>query len=229
MKKISLCLTLVWHIISCGQQDTEHEKNPAKSSDDGQARVLKAGEIPYIKKATWSATLKLGQRPESETFNLLNHERSSFVFTVRSTVPRHLRFQIIDEEFRAPTDPHENIVSFGKLTIHSLRDNNLKVCGSGGDEKCNFAAIRIYTDGTGGEGYWNPQEGYGLPILVNGNKVPFKEQNALTLAKQALANIRVLKLSDFNDLNKDIPIDIDFTDAVYGSYQVEIYIDYILF
>ena len=178
-------------------------------------------KIPYVK-GSWST--KISHRSDS-----LNLSPAQFSFETSSTVGIHLAFEIGDTEFIPPENPIDGILSFGKFSLSKLRDNNLKVCGESGNKKCQFAAIRIYTTGTPGEGYWNTDENYGLPIKTGDFALPHLAENALYLEEIDLSSIRVLKLSHFSDAVKSIPINIDFSDAAFGDYSTEIVIDYVLY
>lgn len=176
----------------------------------------------YVVKGSWSAIIYHSE-------DGLNLSKSKFSFDSSTQVGRHTDFKVSDDYYSAPESLIDGVYSFGKFSLAKLRDNNLNVCGDSKDERCQSAAIRIYTTGTPGEGYWNFEENYGLPIYTGNLNVPHLNENALFVDEIDLTGIRVLKLEHFSDKVKNIPISIDFSDAVYGEYQTEIIIDYILF
>jgi hypothetical protein len=123
-------------------------------------------------------------------------------------------------------------LDFGNLSINSLQDNNLSVCGSNGKQKCNNAVIRIYTSGQTGAGVWNSVDGYGMPItaaLVNTvavGTVGLNSANSVTLQTQAISsNTHVLRQTDFTVTPK-YNVKSDFTNAGAGTYSTTVVIDY---
>ena len=148
--------------------------------------------------------------------------------SVQSNVPLSVQFDISDQEFNPPTDPVEGIISFGKFVVTKLRDNHLKVCGPEKNQKCQKAQLRMYTSGTGGAGYWNDEEQYGLPIMSGPVTIPLGDTERAIMSEVDLQGIRVLRLRHFNDAAKDFPVSIDFSEAALGSYKTEINIEYVL-
>ncbi|MFK7826439.1 MAG: hypothetical protein AB8G05_19995 [Oligoflexales bacterium] len=173
-------------------------------------------------KGTWSALI-------SHRSDELNLAKAQFKIETLSSVGIDLKFAVDGTDFAPPDNPIDGILSFGKFSLENLRDNNLKICGDSGKKKCQFAAIRVYTIGTPGAGYWNTEDNYGLPISSGDFAVPHLAENALYLEEVDISRIRVLKLRHFSDAIKNIPISIDFSDAASGSYSTELVIDYVLY
>ncbi len=122
-------------------------------------------------------------------------------------------------------------LSFGQLIVSSLRDNNLKVCGSSGKTKCTKAYIRIYTKGVAGAGMWNATDGYGAPITATlGTNAPQtvglnQAAAAVVLQVSIAGNKNVFRLSDFG-VSPDFKIDSDFSNAGAGTYSTTLVVEY---
>lgn len=213
-------------ISSCGTKSLDYNELPKKKKINDSKKIENA--IPdqgYKIKGSWSAHLS-----HQESFSLnLNAQKSQFTIVPRSNVPINLKFKVSDLDFQVPSNPEDGLLSFGKFSIHQIRDNHLRACGDNENEKCNFAAIRIYTKGTPGEGYWNSEENYGLPITSGNEIIPFYEDGFLAVDIVDISGIRVLKSKHFSDAIKNIPIAVDFSDAAYGTYYTELVIDYIVY
>jgi hypothetical protein len=84
-----------------------------------------------------------------------------------ATVAAAVRFDIDKANYAKPAAPSEGDVSFGSIDVSDLFDNQLKVCGSGGNAQCRTAIVRVYTKDMAGSGLWNSEGGYGLPISTD--------------------------------------------------------------
>lgn len=135
-----------------------------------------------------------------------------------------------NSDFSPPTIT-PNVLNFGYLGLSSLLDNDLQVCGTNGNQKCNTALIRIYTTGVAGAGLYNSAGGYGAPLLVSqGTDTPsvvgLGAANAVVLQTYAIPRTtNVLRLTDFSPTPL-YNIQADFTNAGTGSYETTIVIEY---
>ena len=122
------------------------------------------------------------------------------------------------------------IISFGFLQISNLFDNDLKVCGNNGNQKCNTALIRTYTTDTDKAGFYNASDDFGAPITAGQSSlssVGLNAAGALTLQSISIPNNKhTIKLSDF--ANPKYNYQADFSDAGAGSYSTTIVIEYAL-
>lgn len=219
----SISIPVLLFTLSCGQNSPTKINDPEATNEVRTViNESSTSDTHYHVKGTWSAKISHGS-------DGLNLSKAHFAFKTSSNVAKNLKFNISDEDFLPPSNPVDGILSFGKFSLEKLRDNHLKICGDSEEEKCQFAAIRIYTVETPGEGYWNEDENYGLPIQTGELTVPHLKEQALIIEEIDISKIRVLKLKHFSDLVKNIPISIDFSDAVFGEYKTEIVIDYILY
>lgn len=132
--------------------------------------------------------------------------------------------------FSVPTMTSD-LLSFGSLNLTALRDNNLKVCGTGA-QKCTAAALRIYTTGQAGAGFYNSADGYGAPLNVAVGTGSYAtaglgSANANYVEQITIAgNKNVINLSDFTYPN--ILVQGDFTNAGAGSYSTTINVEFVV-
>lgn len=138
-----------------------------------------------------------------------------------------------NSEWSVPTIQN-GVVDFGYLAIGSLMDNNLRVCGVAGNERCNTALIRTYTIGTAGPGIWNEVDQYGAPISASLAGTPptgtvgLNAENAVVLQSMAIPPTKyTLKLSDFVPTPRYNFL-ADFTEAGAGVYTTTLVIEYVL-
>jgi hypothetical protein len=124
----------------------------------------------------------------------------------------------------------DQILDFGFLQLTDLKDNNLKVCGTNGNQKCNTALIRMYTTGVAGAGLYNGADGYGAPIEAGQSSlvsVGLGSANAAIMQSISIpSNKNVMKLSDFT--NPKYNVKIDFSNAGAGSYSTTLVVEYVL-
>lgn len=154
---------------------------------------------------------------------------SSAIYPVVVTLAPNTQFAINTTSFAAPI--MDNVVlNFGSIAVTTLSTNQLKLCGIGGNQKCNNAYIRVYTTG-GGTGFWNVEDGYGAPMSagLSGSLASVGYTIAAASVVQSFAiptGRNTVKLSDFPS-----PIYLfsgDFTDAGAASYSATINIDLVL-
>jgi hypothetical protein len=151
--------------------------------------------------------------------------------TISATVSAATRFNISTTNFVPPTNPEDGELSYGTIDITTLRDNDLRICGPGGNQRCTAAAIRTYTEGTPGPGLWNNTDAFGLPIKSTGGaEVGLDPAGAVSVANIAVpANQRIVRLSNFTaNATLPVPYFVDFTDASAGSYESTIVIEYLV-
>lgn len=123
-------------------------------------------------------------------------------------------------------------LSLGHVAVTALKDNNLNLCGTGGNKKCTIAEIRVYTTGTVA-GFVNISEtpNYGVPVFASGlNPTTPVTLGSPGVAVQQLANIPAnkhkLKLSDFPSPSYNVTS--DFSEAGSGSYKMTFVVEYAL-
>jgi len=123
------------------------------------------------------------------------------------------------------------LLDFGNLIISDLKDNNLKVCGASGKEKCGTAILRMYTTGVAGAGLYNAADAWGAPMtasLTTPQSVGLDVAGAAVMQTYSIgANMRILKLKDLPTA-PNYNIRFDFTDAGAGDYSTTIVIEYAL-
>jgi hypothetical protein len=129
--------------------------------------------------------------------------------------------------FQTPTISNA-VLDFGFLQLSQLLDNDLKVCGATGKEKCQTAFIRMYTTGTPSAGLYNTVDQYGAPIQAGQttlSTVGLNSSGALYLQTLTLPNSKnVLRLTDFP--NPKYNVKVDFTDAGAGTYATTLVLEY---
>jgi len=125
-------------------------------------------------------------------------------------------------------------LSFGSITIGSLDDNKLKVCGSieseavSGSSKCNTAVIRVYAVSGNPDGvFCNTTESYCVPMKVNGNVFGIGVANANTTITHTIPN-NINRLQKNQLSTTTWPLDVDTTNAGEGNYSVTVVIEYAL-
>ncbi|MBS1963276.1 MAG: hypothetical protein JST04_13760 [Bdellovibrionales bacterium] len=137
-----------------------------------------------------------------------------------------------NQDWRVPTITND-VLDFGFLTVTDVKDNNLNVCGTNGNQHCGKAILRIYTTGKPGAGIWNSTDGYGMPIAagLSGStlgSVGLDAAGAYTLESVTLPNSKhTVKYSDFSPTPK-FNVKSDFTEAGAGSYAATLVIEYAL-
>ena len=132
--------------------------------------------------------------------------------------------------FKVPTVSNA-LLDFGSIALSTLTDNNLSVCGAGGNKKCGTALLRMYTTGTAKAGLYNAADDYGLPItatLTTPLTVGLSVANAAILQTLTIpSNKHVVRKADFSPA-PSYDMKIDFTDAGVGSFTTTIVLEYAL-
>jgi hypothetical protein len=153
-------------------------------------------------------------------------------FPVTSTVAPSVQFTVDDSGFSVPSEIVEGDIDFGQFSLNQLRDNKMRVCGAGGSDRCTEAAIRVYTQGAPGSGFWHSVDEYGAPIKASSIEVGLDAADAAIVATYAIpTRKRVVKLKDFTGANNTpllIPISVNFDDAGAGDYSSTIVVEYVL-
>lgn len=124
-----------------------------------------------------------------------------------------------------------SVLDFGNITVTAATTNQLKLCGTGGNQKCTKALLRVYTTVAAGAGFWNA-DGYGAPMTagLSGSlqAVGLGIANVVTMEQYTIpGNRNSVKTSDFSPA----PVFLfsgDFTDAGTGSYTTTVNIDFAL-
>lgn len=121
-------------------------------------------------------------------------------------------------------------LSLGHVDLATLSDNNLKVCGAGGNQKCLKAIIRVYTTGST-TGFVQTTDLYGAPVFAGtlNPAVPIGLNSAGNVQVQLFniaANKNKVKLSDFPSPN--YVVTSDFSNAGSGSYAMTFVVEYAL-
>jgi hypothetical protein len=142
-------------------------------------------------------------------------------------------FEVDPSEFYVPGAVAPEVLSFGALTLSDYLDNNLRVCGVNGHQKCRKLQIRMYTSGADGEGLYNAADGYGAPVLAGldletaqtlGNGV----SGARVVQEVTIpAQTNVLRLSNFPEVPR-YSVAVDFSNAGVGDYEADIVIEALL-
>ena len=145
--------------------------------------------------------------------------------TISATLAANVSFDVDFSNLVVPAITND-LLNFGSSTMIDLKDNHLKVCGVGGNQKCNVAAIRMYTTG-GGPGLWNAAESMSAPLTTNAGTIGLTSVNAVIVQSYNIPlNKNAIKLSNFPSPTYNL--NADFNDAGDGSYTTDLTIEYIL-
>jgi hypothetical protein len=132
------------------------------------------------------------------------------------------------------------MTNLGSAYITDLFDNNLKVCGPSGNQKCTKAFIRLYTTGAAGAGVYNSDIEYGAPLyggLANftatGSGLSLiglgPENAAISQMYIIPSNRFIVTLANFAGTTA-VPLIYqfvaDFSDAGAGTYRTTLVIEY---
>lgn len=140
-----------------------------------------------------------------------------------------VRMTVSNADFTLPVVDN-SIKDFGFLEITELFDNNVRVCGDSGKEKCTRALFRVYTTGIAGSGLYNTAHGYGVPLLagLTGSLLEVGLNTAGAVSVQSLDlphNKNVVRLSDFSPAAR-YNVQVDFTNAGAGSFATTLVLEY---
>ena len=214
MKTIFLALSL---LVGCGTDRVDHQDRRTHGPQGQEWKVitrssLKINVDPVAGLTTWTGT------------------GNDDTQVVNATMSPSASMTMSNASFSVPTMTSD-LLSFGSLNITALRDNNLKVCGTG-TQKCTAAAFRVYTTGQSGAGVWHSTDGYGAPLNVavgtgsysaaglGSANADYVEQITIT------SGMNVVNLSNFT--YPDILVQGDFTNAGAGSYSTTINVEFVV-
>ena len=232
-----LGVSLIGGISGCGKHtfDIGSEKKDKRSEFGSLDTTGKPSPDGWILKARGTIKLNLGEsgwgvEPTSGFFKDSDKRSLSESHPVSVTVASNVSFTTDGTELVAPGDLNGGLLNFGKIKVTSLTDNDLFVCGESGTDKCTEALVRSFTTGVAGEGLWNTDNGYGLPILVNDAQIGFEVGGATSLYTVEIGEKNQLKLKDFTGgANKmNLGVKIDFGNAGIGNYSTSIVVEYLV-
>ncbi len=226
---------LVWIAVAAGFTGCGHQEQasgptsilPPVGTTGGDAGVVKARSV---------ITISTGGANQSRLLSLIISQ--AFAATggnvpVSTTVSPSTSFTLDTSLFSVPSSPTAFAVNdFGFLQVGTLKDNNLDVCGTQGNQHCGTAMIRMYTTGTAGAGLWNSVDQYGAPItagLSSGSlsTVGLNEAGAAVMQQITLAaNKHTIQIGDFTTPKYDVKV--DFTNAGSGAYATTLVLEYAL-
>lgn len=206
---------------ACGDQN-ENFRAPVFQDTQNARPEFESG---YVLRGRW--VLEVGAGDGVDGFALLNFAAANQ--TVTASVASRVRFVVDSSNILQPANPEDGQISYGSLEVTDLRDNDLVVCGAGGDSKCSESLLRIYSTGKPGGGLWNDDEGYGIPILSDGNVIGLGVPGSYGISTYNIpANQRVVRLADFSSGGSlSIPLAVDFTDAGAGEFSTTLVIEYV--
>lgn len=151
-------------------------------------------------------------------------------YTVTYTNAASVSFTINVAAFAAAGFSGDTL-SLGHVDLASLDDNNLKICGVGGNQKCQKAIIRVYTTGSV-SGFVNTDDGaYGAPVYAGSlnplTAVGLNSAGAVQVQVVTIAgNKNRLRLSDFS--SPQYNVNADFANAGSGNYSMNFVVEYVL-
>lgn len=127
----------------------------------------------------------------------------------------------------------KTVLSLGQIRLTELSDNNLAVCGKNGTTKCGHAVIRIYTLQTSnstGPGMYNISAASSATISagrIHMAAVGLNPSGATIIQSIRIpSNTHLLTLKDFQ--NPHYNIQVDFSNAVAGTYSATLIVEYML-
>ena len=184
------------------------------------------------------ARIRIEADPGLEVQDQIRISRSGLLRTgdvpVSVSVKSDSRFALDASDFFLPTTLTPEPLSFGSLFLSDYFSNDLRVCGSSGRTKCGRLQIRLYTDGSGGAGFYNEADSYGVPVYANlrgsenGVELGWGRAQSLILQEVVIPTSKnVLRLRDFAEEPR-YDLSVDFSNAGVGSYQTEIVVESIL-
>ncbi len=192
-------------------------QSPRRRFRKSEAIINLTTEAPtlaqHLFKAFWSTAYAASN---NQTVTVVNAANTNMTIDTSNWNPPSIRNAVLD---------------FGYLTIGSLFDNNLNVCGTGGNTKCKNAVIQIYTTGPAGSGMWNSIDSYGAPITAGldsstPSAVSLGSTSPATLETAAIASsTHVFSQSGFSPTPK-YDVKVDFSSAGAGSYSTTIVLQY---
>lgn len=183
---------------------------------------------PYITRA--KVVIDIQTEKESLFAKLLSPLRkpaaNPTTVTVTYVSPPNITFTLNTASLVANVETLTETLSLGSVTLSNIRDNNLKVCGVGGNQKCNQAVIRIYTTGSVA-GFVQQTDLYGAPITADTLPVGLSAVNAAIVSSYTIPNnVNRVRTNNFSDVTYDLLVDM--ANAGAGNYSTQITIEYAL-
>ena len=206
-------LILSLFLVSCGTAKFVSINTPKTPTPQKEYKVIAKAEISL------SSTGKL-LTLASKTINVTHTSKNvnAFALDMSSLV--------------AGIEDDNDILSFGSFDISNLKVNNLNQCGNGSDP-CTTAIVRIYTTDLAGfegiSGFINTTDGgYGIPVSANkigalASNVGLSHLNAAIVDTYTIGSDKRLTESDFGTPTYEI--DVNFTDAGVGDYEMNLVIE----
>ncbi len=203
---ILFCLTLV----ACGKHQKKLLTNP--NPED----VVVKSRAEFVVTTNSDGKILFASTSQPVPVTVTNAPATSMTLDTASFVP--------------PTITN-GVMNFGTISVATLLDNDLRVCGAGLNQKCNNALLRVFTQGVPGAGLFNLAENYGVPITATlGSPLSVGLNAAGAAVMQSFvipAAKRVMRLTDFTP-TPTYQFNVDFTDAGSGSFTTTIVIEYAL-
>jgi hypothetical protein len=121
-------------------------------------------------------------------------------------------------------------LSLGYVSLNSLSDNHLKICGNNSNQKCTQAIIRVYTTGSI-SGFVNTADSYGLPVYAGSldpnSAVGLNAAGSVQVQTYTIpANKNKITIADFPSPSYNVSS--DFSNAGSGLYSMTFVVEYAL-
>jgi hypothetical protein len=235
---------------SCSSNKSDSNNSPNlpavnPGSPSGQVYVRAKAEFDLSSAPDGSAQFNLVKKTYAAAPNCL-HGQCTDYSDITVTNEGSTQFQLAQSQAQInQSTSNQNLSNIVDLKIATLFDNNLTSCGG---QKCESAAIRIYTtDSTGiqGAGLWSQAIGQSVPLTVSGGSsnsilatIPyFSAANPdngrdLQVDLDPLAvdkNVLSLQMADFADASPSgagYILSADFTKAGAASYKAHVVVEY---
>lgn len=230
MKKLVLLFGLL-ALTACGPDD---QFRPIDTSNLPAMDQPGVDTLIVHSRAVLNLTVANGQTVSQKIMNLLMPV--AFAVNPQATQPitvtngANTTWTVSNAAFIIPTISNA-ILDFGSLNVTALNDNNTKVCGGGGNNKCTTAVIRMYTTGTTGAGLYSAVDAYGNPITGSQTSgtvgtIGLGVANAYELQTWTIPNSRhTVTKADFA-APTTYNVKVDMTDAGVGTFTTTIVLEY---
>jgi|GEM_PF-1223445 len=219
-----------------GSQDGSGSQGEGPAASDGDGSQ---GPYPEGSKVVGQVRVpvKLAQDDQGRVVDTIRFGASGLLRTSTSsvdvTVDSLAQCEIDGQNFNMPVVLEAERLSLGALVLSNYLDNDLRICGVTGRQKCSKLQIRLYTVEGEGQGLYNNVDAYGLPIeaglsTAQPTVVGEGAQGAAVLQEVSIpANKNVLRLSDFS-VAPVYQVAVDFSNAGRGSYAANLVIESLL-
>jgi len=225
-KELLLVMVLLLGGMLIGCANTQE---PGENLSDSLKPVGVTDEAGVVVRSRALLNVELGSSPVNPKWAALAISTPTSITVVNAAA---VSMAVDASQFVAPVISN-TLLDFGLLKISDLFDNQLKVCGTSGKEKCGTALIRVYTTGQAGAGIFNALDNFGAPITAG---IPGSSLLPVGLDIAGAAEVHrflipgnkhVLRLSDLSPA-PDYQILADFTNAGAGTYSTTIVLEYAL-